>query len=197
MQARPPRLLPLQPDEWDDTAKQVLEPLARFRGGEVLNIFGTLAHHPELMKRWLVFGNHVLGKSTLPAREREIVILRIGWLCQAEYEWGQHVVIGREAGLSDAEIAAIAAGPDAEGWSDDDATLLRAVDELHADACIHDDTWAALAARWSTQQCLDLVFAIGQYNLVSMALNTLGVERDDGVPGFAETAGGAAPPPRR
>jgi alkylhydroperoxidase family enzyme len=150
----------------------------------VLNIFATLAHHPKLLKRWLVFGNHVLMKSTLPARDRELVILRTGWRCRAPYEWGQHVAIARGSGITDDEIERVAAGPDAPGWDEFDALLLRAVDELHDDSCVSDSTLRALSARYSEQQLLDLVFAIGQYHLVSMVLNTFAVERDDGVTGI-------------
>jgi alkylhydroperoxidase family enzyme len=154
----------------------------RFGAGPILNIFRTLANHPALMKRWLVFGNHVLAKSTLPARERELLILRIGWLCRAGYEWGQHVVIGKASGLSDEEIARIAKGPGAPGWSAADRALLRATDELHADAFVSDATWAELASTLSTEQLMDLVFTVGQYNLVSMALNSFGVQPEPGLP---------------
>jgi alkylhydroperoxidase family enzyme len=150
----------------------------------MLNIFRTLAHHPGLMKRWLVFGNHVLGKSTLPARERELVILRIGWLCRAEYEWAQHVVIGKREGLTDDEIRKIGEGPEAPGWSALDRVLLRATDELHGDACVSDATWAELAKHLNSQQLMDVVFTVGNYNLVSMALNSLGVQLDPGLSGF-------------
>ncbi len=173
------RVPALERDEWDAEARAVME---RFGDREPLNIFKTLCHHPELMRRWLVFANHILGKSTLPAREREILILRIGWLCQAGYEWGQHVLIGRECGLDDEEIQRIKAGPDAEGWSETDRWLLRAVDELRSDAHIADATWAELARTWSKEQLMDLVFTVGQYNLVSMALNTFGVQPDPGLP---------------
>ena len=93
-----PRLKPLADDELPAEVREA------FGEGPILNIFRTLAHHHGLMKRWLVFGNHVLSKSTLPARERELVILRIGWLCRAGYEWGQHVGIGLDAGLTREEI---------------------------------------------------------------------------------------------
>ena len=93
-------------------------------------------------------------------------------------------MIGKATGLTDEEILRIGEGPDAEGWSQQDRLLLRATDELHADACIRDETWKALSADWDTQQLMDLVFAIGQYNLVSMALNTLGVQIDPGLAGF-------------
>ena len=182
MKLTQPRIEHLPQELWDEDAKKLL-PRAKMHG-RTLNIFKTLAHHPALLDRWMVFGNHVLFRSTLPPRERELVILRIGWLCEAEYEWGQHVIIGKRAGLTDEEIQRIKLGAEAEGWSEFDAMLLRAVDELHTDACISDATWQSLSARYNTQQLIDLVFAIGQYNLVSMVLNTLGVQLDEGIPGF-------------
>jgi len=176
------RVAPLPRQQWDDETSELLNTTAM--GGRVLNIFQTLAHHPKLLKRWLVFGNHVLFKSTLSPRARELLILRTGWNCRAEYEWGQHVVIGKQIGLSDDEITRITRGPDAPGWEPLDAALLRAADELHRDSRIGDATWSALRAGYETQQLIDVVFTVGQYTLVSMALNTLGVELDEGIPGF-------------
>lgn len=173
-----PRLRPLEDAELDPEIRE------RFGDGPLLNIFRTLAHHPKLLKRWLVFGSHVLAKSTLSPRHRELVILRVGWLCQAEYEWGQHKAIARDAGLSEAEIARIPEGPEAAGWSDAERALLRATDELRADAFVSDATWASLAAHFDARQLLDLLFTVGQYQLVSLVLNSLGVQRDAGVPGF-------------
>jgi alkylhydroperoxidase family enzyme len=177
MRLAQPRIQPLGDDELDEEFKNIL-------GDEPLNIFRTLGHHPKLLKRWLVFGNHILAKSSLPPRDREIAILRIGWLCEAGYEWAQHVVIGKNAGLSDAEIERITKGPEADGWSPGEAALLRATDELHDDAFVSDAAWAALAEHYSTEQLMDLVFTVGQYNLVSMALNTFGVQLDDGLEGM-------------
>lgn len=172
-----PRLAPLPEQDWDDETRALLE------AGQPLNIFTTLAHHPKLLKRWLVFGSHVLVKSTLPARERELAILRTGWRCGSEYEFGQHTVIGAATGLTDDEIRRLATEGTA-GWAPDDAVLVRAVDELVADHTVSDETWAALAERWDTQQLIDLVFAVGQYVLVSTALRTFGVQLDEGVPGW-------------
>jgi alkylhydroperoxidase family enzyme len=177
-----PRVYPIPESEW---SAEVRELLPRGVGkGRILNIFTTFARHPKLLKRWLVFGNHILFKSTLSAREREILILRIGWLCRSEYEWGQHAIIGRDAGLSDEEIRRITEGPAAPGWDPFEANLLTAVDELHRDSMIGDKTWAALSARYDTQQLMDVVFTVGQYTLVCMALKTLGVQLDDGIAGF-------------
>ena len=128
-----PRIPPVSLEDADPETRALLDSLSNFRDDDVpvLNVFGTLAQHPKLMKRWLVFANHVLAKSTLSGRDRELAILRVGWRCQSPYEWGQHVVIGRREGISDEEVARIGAGPDAPGWSDHDAAVLRAVDELH------------------------------------------------------------------
>ena len=177
-----PRLDPIQPEDWSDEIKKILQP--NVDKGTVFNIFKTLSHHPDLFRRWLVFGNHVLFKSTLPPRERELIILRIGWLCEAEYEWAQHVLIGKETGLTAEEIDRIKAGPNARGWSEADKLLLQATDELRKDAFITDTTWNGLSQHFDTKQLMDVVFAVGQYNLVSMALNTLGVQLDDGLEGF-------------
>jgi 4-carboxymuconolactone decarboxylase len=183
MHLNQPRVAPLQESELNDETRELLEPLRR--NGQVYNIFATLARHPQLLKRWLVFGGHVLGKSTLPAREREIAILRMGWLCRAEYEWGHHIAIGKQVGLSDADIKRIAEGPGAAGLDPFEAALIQAVDELHANTFIGDSTWKALAERYSTEQVLDFLFTAGQYKLVSMVLNSVGVQLEEGFEGFS------------
>jgi 4-carboxymuconolactone decarboxylase len=172
-----PRMAPVPVEQWDDETRGLLG------DGSTLNIFATFAHHPKLMKRWMVFGNHVLAKSTLPARDRELLILRTGWNCRAPYEWGQHVAIARGLGVTDEEIARIATGPEADGWDPFEACLLRAADELHTDQSISDETYRSLSDRYAEPQLLDLVFTVGQYHVVSMALNSMRVQRDDGVTG--------------
>ena len=149
-----------------------------------MNIFATIARHPKMMQGWLPFIFYVLRESTLPPRDREILILRIGWLCRSEYEFGQHTLMGKSAGLSSEEISRITEGPNAPGWDPFEATLLRAADELHSDAFITEATWDALAKRYDEKQLMDLIMTVGQYNMVSMVLNTPGVQLDEGVPGF-------------
>ena len=182
MRLKQPRIAALAEQQWDDGARELLQPF--IKQGRVFNIFRTLANHPALAKRWMVFANHILGKSTLSVRDRELLILRIGWLCQAGYEWGQHVQIARQAGMSDDEIRSAKSGPDTAGLSDVDKLLLQATDELHKDAFVSDVTWQGLQEHYNTQQLMDLVFTVGQYNLVCMALNSFGVQLDEGLPGW-------------
>ena len=177
-----PRINPIHEDDWSDAKKEALGQ-QKIRGN-VANIFRTLANHEQLAKRWMVFANHVLFKSTLSARDREILILRIGWLCQAEYEWGQHVIIGKNAGLSDENIASVKEGAAASSWTEHESLLIKAADELHKDAFVSDETWNGLTKTYSDQQMMDLVFTCGQYNLVSMALNSFGVQLDPDIAGF-------------
>jgi 4-carboxymuconolactone decarboxylase len=146
--------------------------------GRDLNLFKVLMNHPDLVRRWAVFAGHVLRKQTLPPRERELLILRIGWLNQAEYEWAQHVEIAKREGISAAEIEAVKLGPTGP-WGREDAVLLQAVDDLFENSVVSESSWTALAKKYSTEQMIDLVFTIGQYNLVSWALNSLGVPLDD------------------
>ena len=170
-----PRIPPLPQEDREPRTEELLAALRGFNGTE-LNIFSTLARHPKLLKQWSAFGGTLLYGGTLPPRERELLILRTGYLCRSPYEWGQHVVIGLAAGLTHDEIARGAAGPGADGWSKDDATMLRAADELHGGSCISDATWAELASRYDEQQLIEVCMVVGQYHLVAFTLNSLGVE---------------------
>jgi 4-carboxymuconolactone decarboxylase len=182
MRLNEPRIPALEAGQWTDEAAKVMAPFVEQR--RTHNIFKTMANHPDLLRRWLVFANHVLGKSTLDVRDREILILRIGYLCQSAYEWAQHVEIGRRAGIDDAAIAAIKTGSTAPTFSEKERLLLKAAEELHADAFISDATWQGLSRYYETQQLMDIVFTVGQYALVSMALNSFGVQLDSGLKGF-------------
>jgi len=166
-----------------------ISPLAADPDAErpTLNVTATIANHPRLAEAWLGFARYVLSdENTLPTRDREILILRIGWLCQAEYEWGQHSRVASRAGMSDEEIVRISKGAEAPGWTPHERALIRAADELRRDAFIHDATWATLAETYSTEQLMDVVFTVGEYNLVSMALRSFGVQREEGIGGFPE-----------
>ena len=146
------------------------------------NIFTTLVRSPDLFRRWIPFGGKLLD-GTLPARDRELLILRTAWNCRAQYEWGHHSVLGARAGLTRQEINRIVA-PSLEGWEPFDTALLRAADELHTDACISDPTWAELASRYEVEQLIEVPMLVGHYHLVAMTLNSLGVQLDEGLHGF-------------
>lgn len=184
-----PRIPPLRKDEWSEEQRQLLSH-AHSQGG-YYNVIGTLARHWEASRRLGQVGAHVLGPtSTLPPRERELLILRTAWQCQAEYEWAQHVQIARKAGVSSDDIERVRLGPEATGWQPFDANLLRAADQLHADQRITDNTWQALAERYNTLQLMDVVFAVGQYTLIAMALKSFGTPLDAGLPGFNQKGTG-------
>jgi 4-carboxymuconolactone decarboxylase len=194
MQSDPaPRIKPLLPSEWDATILEALGAfprglefvLSRWKGGGVdargMHVLGTLALHPPLAKAFLTFNAHVAGASTLSARVRELAILRISWLRQSEYEFVQHVILGLRAGLTADEIERVRRGPEDSGWDPQDADLVRATDELHAHARIEQATWHRLATHFSTVQLMDLVFLIGCYDVLAMALGSFGTRLEPGV----------------
>lgn len=183
-----PRIPPLPESQWTPEQRAIME--RRLAGGDAtlgrLHIFTTLARHQALFERWLPFGGYLLGRGVLGERERELLILRTGYNCASPYEWGQHVRIGLAVGLDRAEIERVARGPRAPGWSDDDATLLQAADELHRDAKIGADTWARLAARYDERALIEIPMLVGQYHMVAFTLNSLEVEPEaelEGLPG--------------
>lgn len=175
-----PRLPPLEPEDWDAGYREALLGNRPAEMGApdapVFNIFKTLAHHPRLATAFAAWGGQVLFRSTLDPRTREMAILRVGWRCRATYEWHHHLAIGRDhAGMTEADFARVKAGP-VPGSEAADDVLLRAVDELVDDHCLAEATWQQLAGRFSAEQLVDLVFVVGQYVMVSMALNSFGVQ---------------------
>lgn len=179
MKLEQPRVPPLDESDWTPEQMEVIG--RQTMRGNVPNVFKTLIHHEKLAKRWLVFATHILSKNSMSPREREIAILRTGWLAGSDYEWGQHVIIGQDAGLTPGEIEAIKTGADATNWSHHERLILRACDELHKDVFISDEVWEGLTETYSTEQMMDLIFTCGQYRMLAGALNSLGVPLDEDI----------------
>jgi 4-carboxymuconolactone decarboxylase len=186
-----PRILPLPESQWPEKSRPVLEnrpPAVGARLGDN-NIFSTLARHEDLFRAWLRLGGYLLGGGVLPARERELLILRTGYNCGSGYEWGQHVRIAEALGIERGEILRVAEGPDAPGTSPADALLLRAADELHEQSKISDATWAGLAAAYDERGLIEITMLVGHYHMVAFALNSLEVELDEGLEGLPAPSG--------
>jgi alkylhydroperoxidase family enzyme len=180
MRLHAPRIAPLADAQLTPEQVEATSTLTR-DGRPLLNIYRTLVKSPRALAGFLAWGSYILSKKNdLPARQREIVILRIGYLCRSGYEWTQHVRIGLGVGLTEAEVAAIKEGAGADLWSPADAALIRAADDLHHDQFVSSATWAELVKHFSEKQCMDTVMTAGQYTQVSMMLNSFGVQLDTG-----------------
>ncbi len=178
-----PRIPPLPPDRWEGDLKRILEatPAGIDRRLGDNNIFPTLAQHPEFFRAWLPFGGFLLTAGKLSGRDRELLILRTAVNCRSSYEWGQHVRISLDGGIDRETIDRVLEGPDADGWSPQEAALLRAADELRADSRISDGTWETLAEAYDTEHLIEVTMVVGHYTMLAGALNSLGVELDEGL----------------
>ncbi|MCV7103705.1 carboxymuconolactone decarboxylase family protein [Mycobacterium palustre] len=173
------RLQPLPADEWDESVDQALSgmlPPERRNPEAAGTLMSTLARHPKLARAFLRFSGYLLYGSTLPARVREQAILRVAHRRNCAYEWSHHVKIGARAGLSEADVAAAQTG---EPDDDFDRAVFAAVDELDETSELSDRTWAALGERLDERQRMDLVFTVGGYIALAMAINTFGVELEN------------------
>jgi 4-carboxymuconolactone decarboxylase len=181
-----PRISPVT-DPSPDVAETLAKTLAT-GDGRPLNIFATLAQHPRLLKRFNVLGGMFLAHGLLPARERELVVLRVAWRCRSVYEWGQHVLIGRKAGITDAELVALTRPVAEGGWSRADATLLEFTDEVLDRVDVSDEVWQAAAENLSDDQLIELTMLVGFYRMAAGFLNAVRVEREAQLPGWPEAA---------
>ena len=156
----------------------------RERNGEVLGVWSTCANAPRLCNAWLEFTDYLLRESSLPIRDRELLILRIGYLNQGAYEWAAHRGLALSVGISEDELKDITIGSSADSWSEWDSALLKAAEELHEAALVSEETWATLSRQYDKRQMMEVVFTVGQYNLVAMYLNSLGVQFEEDWIGF-------------
>jgi alkylhydroperoxidase family enzyme len=181
-----PRLTPLPPSEWSKEAGQALAPLLPPTGrpkGENrpkgLNALGVLARYPEAALAYNTFSGQVMYGSSLSARHRELLVLRVAVVRSADYMWRQHIASAGDNDVSPDEVTRVASGPDAPEWSALERALLRSADELLADAHIGDETWALLAGELPERELMDVVFTVGAYDVLAMALRSFGVPLDD------------------
>ncbi|MGY9075475.1 MAG: carboxymuconolactone decarboxylase family protein [Acidimicrobiales bacterium] len=153
------------------------------------NVLATLSHNRTVRDAVAAMSQVALFGSELPRRQVEIAVLRMGWNCQSIYEFGQHTLFGRDAGLSDEEIYFITRPISQSDWSEPDAAILQLVDDLYADDCLSDPTWDEATRHFSHPDVIHLIVTAGAYRLVSGFLNSTGVQLDEGVPGWPERPG--------
>ena len=175
------RIKPLEPSKWTDAHREVLGP-----GGGPTQVQVCL-HNLELCRKYWTFTTQLTTNYTLPLRDKELLILRTAWLSRGDYVWGRHSTgSGKKAGITGEELSRITTGPDAPGWSAFDATLLRAADELHTSRFIKDATWKSLAARYDNAQLLEVIFVVGNYTMLTMYHNSVGLALEPGIQGLPE-----------
>ncbi len=169
----------------DPIGQKIIEGAQTTGEASPANLFGTLAHHPELARRALRLGRVFLFEGTLDPRVREIAILRTAWRTGAEYEWGQHTLLGRAVGLTDGEIRELMTPALVGGWADLERAVVDAVDDLCAHDNVSRDTWIALEAGYAEPQLIELTLLVGYYRMLAGLMNSVEVDLDDGVPGWS------------
>jgi len=181
-----PRIGPGGPGEIGRVNHAITRVIGAATGGAPPNVFTTLARHRGMFRKWLRFAGSLMPGGVLPRAESELLILRVAHNAGSEYEWGQHERIAQAEGLSAEEVQRVREGPGADGWTQRQALLLSAADELHADRTISDDLWSGLSAILSEVELIELCMLVGHYEMLAMTLNSLRVEPD---------APGDRPPP--
>jgi 4-carboxymuconolactone decarboxylase len=184
---KPQRIEPLGLDEMDAEARDLVDRIRKSAGSsatdDIPEYFRTMVKHPDIFRCQLEMGT-VIFNGRIPPRERELAVLRVGWLLRAPYEWGEHVGIGKRYGLSPEEIERVIDGSAAPGWSEHDAAILRGVEELLSDQMISDATWSTLARRWDEPQLIEFPMMVGQYVATGFVQNALRMRLGSGNTGL-------------
>lgn len=190
IRGRPPRLPVLPPEERTARQRQLLDEMSMVvvdgvrKPREDKAALEILIRHAELYKAHMDVARRYLSDCEMHIRDRELAILRIGWLSQAPFEWGSHVKIAKRNGITSEEIARVIEGSSAPGWSKRDRAILRAVEQLHFDSMIGDDTWSDLQEFYNDKKLIELVILAGQYKTVAYYQNSLRLPLPEGNEGL-------------
>lgn len=184
------RVAPLDREALTDTTKDLSGMIRSVFGvqdnSQIPDIFATMARTPGLYRCQLELGKELVLHGKLPARERELAILRCGWLCRAPFEWGEHVKFGKACGVTDDEVERITRGSADPEWNDHDRAVIAAVEQLLGDQSVADETWKVLARGWTDEQLMELPVLIGHYFLTALLHNALRIGLLEGNRGLVE-----------
>lgn len=185
------RIAPIEPAEMDEPARVLSGEIRRVFGvhdnTEIPSLFRTMMKHPGVYRCQLELGIELNRNSTLPPRDRELAVLRVAWLCGSPFEWGEHVKVGKQCGLTAKEIDRVKHGSSASDWCDHDRAVVRAAEELIDDHLIAVPTWQVLARSLSEAQLIELPALVGAYAMTAMIYNSLGFGLLEGNAGFSQT----------
>lgn len=174
-----PRIALVAPDEMSDEQRDLMNDKQA-----QLSLFQLTARHPEVLRRLKAVGSFANRETKIAERDRELMILRMSWLYDSEFEWGQHYAQALDADLTQADAERVKAGPDADGWSDWDRAIVTAVDGIAADCMIPTPAWDTLRTRYDEETMLEFVIFFGHYTMVAIFANTFGLGVAPGRPGF-------------
>ncbi len=186
----PPRIEPAEASDLDDEAMDIILKLRASSGAgdmkDVPDFMRTMIKHKDVFRCQMQTGTAMFN-GRIPPRERELTILRIGWLCGAPYEYGQHVVIAKRHGITSEEIAMVREGSGAPGWSDHERAILKGVEELLDNKAMTDATWNTLAETWDEARMIEYTMVVGQYVSTALVQNAIRVRMENGIPGLTNT----------
>jgi 4-carboxymuconolactone decarboxylase len=195
--SKPPRIPPVERTEVAEEVRATTSRLLRGIAGPdralpdmpldaIPEIMFTMCRFPDLWQSLMDVTVQLQGpNSNLEPRDRKLAILRTGWLCQAPYEFGEHVEQARRMGFSEQEVEQIVVGSASPNWNDHERAILRTVEELHAGAMVSDRTWAQLSERMNDAQLVELVVLIGQFTATAYFQNSLRLRLEKSNKGLA------------
>lgn len=147
-----------------------------------LNVFRLLLRRERLAKSVSDLLLTLLRGEHLPHRLRELVIMRLGWATGSTYEWTQHWRIAMGLDVTEEELMALRDWPATDVFGAAEQAVLRAVDDVLVRGAISPSTWQECRAHVGDDDALlELVAAIGTWQLVSVLRRSLDVPLEDGV----------------
>jgi len=170
----------LNREDLAEADRVIFDNLAAERGGTVGNIFRALAHTPNLLRRFLGLGGELRNATELDPKLRELAIVTVGRLTDAQYEFVHHWNIARRVGVTREQLEALADFEKSQHFNDQERSVIRYAIEATNNVRVSDATWNALKLFLDTRRIMELVQNVAFYNMVVRVLVPVGVELEPG-----------------
>lgn len=146
-----------------------------------VNILRALVNSPNGARAFYTLADYIRHESRLDTRLREMAILQVGYITKSAYEYSHHIKIGRDFGVSDEDLRAIAEETAGRPTNLDPLSkaVLRAAREMTSDLTVSEETIAVLRQALDNEHLVDLVLTIAFYNGVVRLLATMQIDVED------------------
>lgn len=176
--------LPMAPHEPDDPVLRAMYDEVRARGTQLPNLYRVIGLAPPMLRAWLDFAWPLRLHATTSRKIRELLILRGAQVSSTNYEWAHHHKMALAAGVTEAQIDALALWQDSELFSAQEKSVLRLADEVTRGPAASASCIEALKQQgFSAAEIVELTLTASFYVCVSRFLKSMEVDLEPGFDG--------------
>ena len=170
------RLPYIDREQLPEADRDIYDRMVQERGTPVGNIFRTLANAPNLLRRFNALGGELRNKTLIDPKLRELALMTVGRLTNAEYEFTHHWNISLQVGVRREQLEHLADFEESPLFNEQERAVMRYAAEATQQVKVSEATFNALRGWLDNRRIMELVMNVAFYNAVVRILVPCAVE---------------------